>query len=427
MESPNYEFYINPKDPWADDIFRRKNFAEKITPFLSETSRSQSIVIDGEWGSGKTIFLNRFAAQLKKENFPVIHIDAFKHDYADDPFLVIASAIYQFDSQRNDDLRVNIFPALLPVAQSIVKIGTAITPGAPSLGALGKSAIEVGSELLSAKIKGGYEEEQSREKLKEKLTELSKKAGDHNKPLIIIIDELDRCRPSFAIKLLENIKHIFTANNVHFVFGAYIHQLETSVKSVYGNETDAYLYLMKFFDWNFQLPASSEATAKTTQEAYAYKLIYKFKYDYKIDHFDSEFSEFFIDLCVVKKLSLRKIEKVFSQLLITFFNNRTGSLPKRKLLLFLCAAKALYPEIYQKIISENVELQDIQTVFGQKFENDFDPHRNDRFAYSNNESIAQCIALLDDRHEYIPKDSFTNRKSPSNLRANLREIAENLL
>jgi predicted KAP-like P-loop ATPase len=41
---------------------------------------------------------------------------------------------------------------------------------------------------------------------KAQLAEITKK---EKKPLVFIVDELDRCKPEFAIRLIERIKHFF--------------------------------------------------------------------------------------------------------------------------------------------------------------------------------------------------------------------------
>ena len=71
-------------------------------------------------------------------------------------------------------------------------------------------------------------------------------------PMVFIIDELDRCRPTFAIELLERVKHIFDVPNLVFVFGINRDELCTSLQSIYG-EIDASVYLRRFFDMEFTL------------------------------------------------------------------------------------------------------------------------------------------------------------------------------
>ena len=80
---------------------------------------------------------------------------------------------------------------------------------------------------------------------------------NNNRPLIIIIDELDRCRPSYAVELLEVAKHVFAVDHIVFVLAVNRSQLSHSVKALYGNDFDAYGYLRRFFDVDFRLPDPS--------------------------------------------------------------------------------------------------------------------------------------------------------------------------
>ena len=73
--------------------------------------------------------------------------------------------------------------------------------------------------------------------------------------MVFIVDELDRCRPTFAIELLERVKHVFDVPNILFVFGLNRDELCKSLRSVYG-EIDADVYLRRFFDFEFNLPAA---------------------------------------------------------------------------------------------------------------------------------------------------------------------------
>jgi hypothetical protein len=94
--------------------------------------------------------------------------------------------------------------------------------------------------------------EEFRNRLREIPIALSKIDSEGGiKPLIFIVDELDRCRPSFSLELLEIIKHFFQVENVHFVPGVHMEQLKNSVKVTYGPDIDAQLYLQKFIDLIF--------------------------------------------------------------------------------------------------------------------------------------------------------------------------------
>ena len=91
---------------------------------------------------------------------------------------------------------------------------------------------------------------------KEALLELSNQLSESipNHPLVFAIDELDRCRPSYAVELLEVAKHLFSVNNVVFVLVINQLELAQSVKALYGQTFDAEGYLQRFFDLDFRLP-----------------------------------------------------------------------------------------------------------------------------------------------------------------------------
>lgn len=72
--------------------------------------------------------------------------------------------------------------------------------------------------------------------------------------LVIFMDELDRCRPSYAVQLLECIEHYFINDRITFVFSANLEQLQHTIKNIYGNDVDACRYLDCFFDLLLSLP-----------------------------------------------------------------------------------------------------------------------------------------------------------------------------
>ena len=76
-------------------------------------------------------------------------------------------------------------------------------------------------------------------------------------PLVVIIDELDRCRPSYAADLLEIAKHLFAVDHVVFVLAVNRDELAHSIRSLYGNDFDGEGYLRRFFDIDLRLPEPS--------------------------------------------------------------------------------------------------------------------------------------------------------------------------
>ena len=149
--------------------------------------------------------------------------------------------------------------------------------------------------------------------LKAALQELSGKVkADTGYPLVFIIDELDRCRPTFAIELLERVKHIFDIPDMVFVFGINRDELCSSIQSVYG-EIDADTYLRRFFDMEFLLPdVNSEVFCKCLIERYRLEQFFT-KLSERTGHTNyhlhfEQFIKFFQALCAYFSLSLRDID-----------------------------------------------------------------------------------------------------------------------
>jgi hypothetical protein len=92
--------------------------------------------------------------------------------------------------------------------------------------------------------------ENAKEILKELLNESIVEKGSK---LIIFVDELDRCNPIYAVKLLERIKHFFDDDRIIFVFSTNINQLTNTISNYYGSNFDSFKYLNKFFDISFDL------------------------------------------------------------------------------------------------------------------------------------------------------------------------------
>ena len=89
---------------------------------------------------------------------------------------------------------------------------------------------------------------------KGKIEELKETFKTIDKKIIFFIDELDRCRPDYAIETLETIKHFFDESNIVFVLATDDNRLQSSVNSVYGSEIANEDYLHKFIDIKFNLP-----------------------------------------------------------------------------------------------------------------------------------------------------------------------------
>ncbi|TMO78397.1 NTPase KAP [Pseudoalteromonas sp. S3776] len=235
--------------------------------------------LNAEWGAGKTYFLKRWSQELIVD-YPVVYIDAWQQDYSDDPFLtVISGIIKQLQLQAKFNITipksaVSMFKAVAPaIAQGLTKKISGID--LDELHTLLFSDDEVDSELQPSTnkpsgsdfspavkslaqnlIKDHEAKNKSIEVIRSKLADwVSKfeKQKDKSLPIFIFIDELDRCRPSYAVEMLETIKHIFDVKGIVFVVATDTEQLQHTIKSIYGEGFDAKIYLGRFFNSRYSL------------------------------------------------------------------------------------------------------------------------------------------------------------------------------
>ena len=267
----------NIETAWEDDLWDRKRLGIQLTNYVDRLQCGAVLVLDARWGEGKTWFVRHWQKHLEDENHNVIYLDAFANDYLDDPFLTIAAEISQaFKSSDNiDDADVNSFnektasvlislAAILPVIAAKAGLHWIGLGGAGE--ALqevykdGKDVYDSVSDEITGKLKEHIEKKienhhLEKETIQDFKKELNQLADKLEKPLVFIIDELDRCRPDFAIRLIERIKHFFDIPKIVFVLVMNKPQLLQSVKSFYGYDSEMNGdYLEKFVDFTVHLP-----------------------------------------------------------------------------------------------------------------------------------------------------------------------------
>lgn len=244
-----------------------------------EQKKNYVLNLNAEWGAGKTYFLKRWSRELIVD-FPVVYIDAWQQDYSDDPFLtVIAGIIKQLQRQAKFNITipksaVSMFKAVAPaIAQGLTKKISGIDLDELHTLLFTDEEIEDDQKQNSNKLTGSdfspavkalaqnlikdhEAKNKSIEVIKSKLDDwVSKFEKQEGKslPIFIFIDELDRCRPSYAVEMLETIKHIFNVKGIVFVVATDTDQLQHTIKSIYGEGFDAKVYLGRFFNSRYSL------------------------------------------------------------------------------------------------------------------------------------------------------------------------------
>lgn len=281
------------EEAWQGDLWERKRLGIQLTNYVDRLNCGVVLALDARWGEGKTWFVRHWQKHLEDEKHNVIYLDAFANDYLDDPFLVISSEITACLS-KDDDANLDhintfkekaaaAYQALLPTLPKVLlTLGLNLISGGV-LGTLAQQVYESGEKVIESatdeigdKIKESIEAKiESHEADKNTLLafkqELTQLAEELDKPLVFIIDELDRCRPDFAIRLIERIKHFFDIPKIVFVLVMNKPQLLQSVKKFYGYDSEMNGdYLEKFVD--FTVHMSSESDIYDFEEVIKYQL-----------------------------------------------------------------------------------------------------------------------------------------------------------
>jgi len=373
----------------------RAESGKKLSELVEKISEPVVIAVDGPWGSGKSHFLKLWTGahtQEEKYTTKVIYFDAFKHDYFDDPLVALMGEITEKIEKDGgaleavkalwEKLKWLRKPALRGVAAIATKGGTEMA------GAVGDAVIEVASKETSKVIDSLWADESSRraamEGFKTALKDLTIENGTEEKPqkIVIIIDELDRCRPDFALNMLETIKHFFAVENVIFVLGVNLAELENSVKARYGLQVNAEKYLQKFVHIRFELPLKiGEHQKLDTWKVYYQAASTRLKIpDYLTDHLEK-----YLDcMHLAEGISIREIQRVLSILVLVPKTTKKGISERyhygwRAGVVCMIAVKCFLPKIYRKarlgtIIYEDL-LDDFEMLNAHNPKFDFYEHR----------------------------------------------------
>lgn len=353
------------------DIFKRKPYGERLLNLISNSSDELVLALDAPWGAGKSTFIKMWQGLLHQNDIPNIYFDAFENDYQQDAFLALTSQIYslidQTSSAKQKNFKSKAVAALKTVSRAGIRVGVkAITAGlldGSELDETGnvKDASKETSELVDKYVSHQLDKaKQDRENLcqfKQSLSELCEELCSENK-VVFIIDELDRCRPDFALSLLESIKHLFSVPQLTFVLVMNSKQLEEAVKCKYGAGVDANRYLQKFISLWTTLPTKTDRTGSVRVQ-YLNTCLDNMGFNDNTRAAQVSM-ELYAELIEYFNMSLREIEKSLTNFAIVM-NLRSDGLndPYMHMLIFLSIAKCLYPDVYDRLANRTITYDEV--------------------------------------------------------------------
>ena len=283
-----------------DAVGRNKNLWQ-FACFCSAQKNRCSIALDSGWGTGKTFFLKQlemlfdaynnqpiqlnadekrqirelFDNYAKDDKFGItiqshvcIYYDAWINDNVEDPissilYCLIKHVSNRFSLKQTDSRKIaSIKKKLFDLKESIKRICKFNTNKDLLLDIFAPiERLVPGGGTITDSIKTnnpvhGIEAQECFHNAFNNF--LEDPVLNENKRLLILIDELDRCKPSYAVQLLERIKHFLSNKNITFVFAVNENQLQHTISAFYGDNFSSYQYLNRFFDYTFLLPAPNQ-------------------------------------------------------------------------------------------------------------------------------------------------------------------------
>jgi hypothetical protein len=278
-----------PRDPeeiqtaFDGDTLDRKKFAENITPALLQLAVNGGVMtLDAPWGEGKSWFGRNWNKMLEDQGqVQTCWIDAFEQDYIENPFELLAAELVDAMGWRDDEELIGKTVQVMSFAEktfgAVAKVvgsgigfmvsAQAAQVGIPSELKAGEAVAGAAADLAAQSVANGnaWVKDRLLAHSKEKMAirgfrkALQEQLDSQEKPMVVFVDELDRCRPDFAVRLLECIKHFFDVPKLVFVLLLNRIQLEKAIKGVYGSEVDATRYLSKFVHLQLALPLHLDA------------------------------------------------------------------------------------------------------------------------------------------------------------------------
>ena len=259
---------------FLQDSIGRNEEIFHFVDLLNSINTNYAIALDAQWGSGKTFFIKQVKMildsynninELTQEDITKIHneidkmkrangeisiepcfsfyYDAWENDNDEDPIISLIYNIYINSSNyfEFDDFKDKLFKAG-KIFGSIFEIFTG-----RNINALIDNLENIENFDVI------FHKQKSQKNVKERIDEFLNTLIEDDKRVIIFIDELDRCKPSFAVKLLERIKHYFDNDKIMFVFSVNFLELQHTIKSYYGDNLNASKYIDRFFDLHLSL------------------------------------------------------------------------------------------------------------------------------------------------------------------------------
>lgn len=354
-------------DSFNRDGLELKGYAMNIIEIIqkchlfpkSNDNEAYVMAIDSSWGTGKTYF-DKIIIQFLNDNRNIknintIYYDAWSNDFWNNAFeplfaQIIGSKLLEKETVKSD------IADMLKSAGKIIALGIKGVATKKIEDFIDTAAVD---DMISEYRKiwdNTFDSEHQVTKYFKEFSEFKnaisvlkvilRKATENNGgKTVIFIDELDRCKPTFAIQTLEIVKHLFNIKGLVFVFSLDLEQLSYCVQSVYGENINSIGYLERFFNFISSLPKVDYL-----------QIVKRYIDEFNIIHNNECFCGAVNSICQIFDLTLRDLRTVLSALYIlqqtslkVYCNNDDATI----LYLYFLTMKYKYPSFLNNALRNN--------------------------------------------------------------------------
>lgn len=353
---------VPSSDPFRYDSLDRRPLVDFLAGLIKRLNGPFVMALDAPWGSGKSTLVKMLMSDLQHRGSQCTYFNAWKVDYVTDPLVALVSSIDRIDlgvEAANSEFRTHL-KTVKKVTTLVTKRGLMAATKAVTFGALDLEeeyeavVSELASDTVGDVVDAFNQESQLLEKFRAELelavAQLPAAGKDPN--LVFFIDELDRCRPTFAIELLERIKHLFDIPNIVFVLSIDKQQLEASTAAVYGSAINAPEYLRRFIDLEYGIPAShSKRYTETLIKRFGLEPVFAERKGSEVAYDRNNFIEFFTMIASAVGLSLQARERCITRLRVVMDQTPSNQYLDPILVALLIVLRSNKPDLFTKVIS----------------------------------------------------------------------------
>jgi hypothetical protein len=367
------------------DSLEKVGLATSLSNLYGSIEGSSVAILHGRWGIGKSTFARRWKKKLEQEGVGTIYLDAFAYDYMGEPFDALLAAVLQKtndleikQSERFQNFKDRAAAVSRALAVTGVKAGVRVATlnliDVADIAALSATASELSGDFADVANDAAKRVLERRatdaaafEAFRSALDQIHVASGGEtasggSAKTIFIVDELDRCRPDFALSLLESLKHFFQTEGLHFVLVTNKDYLSKSVDARYGLREQSDEYLQKFYDFVINFEQKGQYDHQHAAAEYARRIIEQLLKGVNPD-IRVSIGTNLAAYAIAFDLTLRQVEHIATNLSLAYLSLDERRFSPAYLIMVLAFLKALHLEDYIKIKNSVLEFSSVKEIF----------------------------------------------------------------